>query len=195
MQTNSAITDLWEDAAARDEMLKIGRLYPRFTIFTEFASQETFAKAIGKRSPTLINELSNCFLTTNRLEKITQSVWPEDLAFHTKMVESCYIPLDYLENEFKESMKAGDEQEMQIKPISVRVLDMQWFYTNNHNFVAFSRQLEDMPNSLYSSEFIECLLEENWDALQKTIIIKLFIPYLLYAFSSTFYMKLALAVD
>ena len=52
-----------------------------------------------------------------------------------------------------------------------------------------------MPKSLYSSEFITCLLENNWDALQKTIIIKLFIPYLLYAICSTFYMKLALAVD
>ena len=37
--TESVITELWKDTAARDEMLKIGRLYHRFSVFTEFASQ------------------------------------------------------------------------------------------------------------------------------------------------------------
>ena len=52
--TGSVITELWKDAAARDEMLKIGRLYHRFSVFTEFASQKSFGDAMKMRTPTLI---------------------------------------------------------------------------------------------------------------------------------------------
>ena len=52
---------------------------------------------------------------------------------------------------------------MQMKPMSVDIADMQWFYRNKKNFVAFSKLLQEKPNSLYCSEFIICLLEENWE--------------------------------
>jgi len=100
--TQSLFSKLWQDPATRDVMLKIGRLYPRFTIFTEFASQETFASALKKLTPTLTQELNNCFHDTSRTRMIAQSDWPQDLDFHTKMVESSDITLNYLENAFKE---------------------------------------------------------------------------------------------
>ena len=84
---------------------------------------------------------------------------------------------------------------MQMKPMSVDIADMQWFYRNKNNFVAFSKLLQEKPNSLYCSEFITCLLEENWEELQKDIILKHLVPYLLYAVSSIFYMKYTLAAD
>ena len=67
----SLFSSLWEDPAARDEMLKIGRLYLHFTIFTEIASQETFARALKKFTPTFIQELNKCFLDTDRTRLIT----------------------------------------------------------------------------------------------------------------------------
>ena len=61
MLTKSLFTELQEDTAARDEMLKIGRMYHRFSIFSEFASQDSFANAIRKLTPTLIQELNHAF--------------------------------------------------------------------------------------------------------------------------------------
>ena len=96
--TKSLFSKIWEDPATRDVMLKIGRLYPRFTIFTEFASQDTFASALKKLTPTLTQELNNCFHDTSKTRMIAQSDWPQDLDFQTNMVESSDIPLNYLEN-------------------------------------------------------------------------------------------------
>ena len=73
------------------------------------------------------------------------------------MVESSDISLDYIKDEFKDSSAT------QAKPVSVRMLDMSWFYRGDDNFVAFSKLLENLPNSFYSTEFMQCLLEENWD--------------------------------
>ena len=86
VQTKSVFSELWTDVAARDEMIKIGRMYDRYSIFTEFASQETFKEAIGRRTPTLIQELSHCFQSTFRTRLIAQSEWPEDQEFYSAMI-------------------------------------------------------------------------------------------------------------
>ena len=141
------------------------------------------------RTPTLIQELDHCFQTTYKTRLIVQSEWPHDQSASLQMVESSDVPLNYLTEEFK------DSSAMQVKPVSIRMLDMQWFYRGNDNFVAFSKQLENLPNSFYSTEFLTCLLEENWDEHRDMMVKQLFVPYILYAVCSIWYMKLALATD
>ena len=72
---------------------------------------------------------------------------------------------------------------------------MRWFYRDRSNFVAFSGLLENLPNSFYSSEFIECLLEENWEEHRNIIFTQLFLPYIFYAFCSILFMKFALDAE
>lgn len=52
--------------------------------------------------------------------------------------------------------------------------------------------LQELPNSAYGSEFIDCLLENNWQELKMQILLYYFSTYILYAITSLVYMKLAL---
>jgi hypothetical protein len=70
---------------------------------------------------------------------------------------------------------------------------MGWFYQGERNFVAFSELIQDMPNSVYKSEFVSALLDENWDDLKHEITWKHFSIYFAYAVCSIIYMKLAIA--
>ena len=74
-------------------------------------------------------------------------------------------------------------------------MDLSWFYADRKNFVAFVPYLQGVPSSVYNSEFVSCLLDQNWQDLRDEIKLKFFLPYLIYAFSSIVYMKLALEQD
>ena len=52
--------------------------------------------------------------------------------------------------------------------------------------------LQELPKSAYGSEFIDCLLENNWEELKMQILYYYFSTYILYAITSLVYMKLAL---
>ena len=49
----------------RDSLLKIGRLCPQFTVFTELATQECFSNLIGNLSGAVVKELDHCFMRPN----------------------------------------------------------------------------------------------------------------------------------
>ena len=53
----------------------------------------------------------------------------------------------------------------------------------------------DLPNSVFSSEFINFLLDENWMLLQRHIVRWYFYPYIAYAVFSVVFMKLALVTE
>lgn len=46
---------------------------------------------------------------------------------------------------------------------------------------------------MYSSEFVECLLEQNWGETRRVLIIRYFSVYIIYVVCSILYMKRALA--
>ena len=69
-------------------------------------------------------------------------------------------------------------------------------YQDYKNFVAFSALLKsDLPNSVFNSEFIKFLLDENWTLLQQHVVRWYFYPYIAYASFSVIYMKLALVKE
>ena len=78
--------------------------------------------------------------------------------------------------------------------VSVRLVDMRWFFADRKNFVAFSAMLSpDLPNGVYTSELVECLIDQSWADLRRTMVLRYFIVYLVYACSAIVYMKMALA--
>ena len=54
---------------------------------------------------------------------------------------------------------------------------MTWFYNDNKNFVAFSECLQNMPNTVYTSMFVQVLLDLYWHSTKKDILIKQFLPF------------------
>ena len=52
--------------------------------------------------------------------------------------------------------------------------------------------LQDCPNGVYTSQFIENLLEDNWEAQQRIIIRRYFSVYLFYLITSIVYMRKSL---
>ena len=86
------------------------------------------------------------------------------------------------------------DEETQITACELRICEMGWFYEGKKNFVAFAELIQDMPSSVYSSEFVNALLDENWERVKgDEIKWKYFTAYLLYAICSIVYMKLAIA--
>ena len=116
---------------------------------------------------------------------MTSLEWNPDVDAHTTMAKSCDLDETFFEKEF-------ENDETQTMPVSIRTQDMHWFYRNRNNFVAFSTIISDMPNSVLTSEFVECVLLQNWEAQQKHIARHYFSVYILYAICSICYMKMAL---
>ena len=68
----------------------------------------------------------------------------------------------------QELEQALDDGEEQItRQVKVRTVNLEWLYQNRLNFVSFCTMLEDLPSSVYASEFVECLLDQYWDDLQR----------------------------
>ena len=55
---------------------------------------------------------------------------------------------------------------------------MGWFYKDQMNFVAFSADcLQTLPNTVYTSQFVQSLLNLYWPKTQKAIFLKQFLPF------------------
>jgi len=53
---------------------------------------------------------------------------------------------------YEELLSEYDDR--QVGNVSVRMLDMTWFFRNNKNFVSFATLLQDLSNKAYSSELV-----------------------------------------
>lgn len=74
-------------------MIKVARLYDQFSLFNELESQDDFNTLVNYLTPTVIEELDNCFLSTKMilsggLDGANCNSWPEEDVF-TSMVPSC----------------------------------------------------------------------------------------------------------
>jgi len=61
--------------------------------------------------------------------------------------------------------------------------------------VAFTTILNELPHSFFSSQFVEYLLNQFWPQAQRSIVIRQFLPYVLFICSSVYYMHLQLRDD
>ena len=50
-------------------------------------------------------------------------------------------------------------------------MSLEWLYRDRLNFISFCTMLEYLPNPVYSSELVECLLDQYWKFVQKRIVI------------------------
>lgn len=63
-------------------------------------------------------------------------------------------------DELNELLK--DHEDKAMKAIKVRMINLEWLYRDNRNFVSFCTTLDDLPGPVYSSEFISCILDQYW---------------------------------
>lgn len=134
--------------------MKIGRFSPSFSLLSALQCQEDFRDLFSNSSPTVINELNNCFIEKKSTRMITQVEWPRGMDFFTLRSSSSTINKSELQEGLDED--GGDQITRQVK---VRTMNLEWLYRDRLNFINFCTMLEDLPSPVYSSEFIACLLD------------------------------------
>jgi len=76
--------------------------------------------------------------------------WPQDFNFMSITSRDCWIP----EKKIVADLKQYDDKVTRL--VSVRKLNMEWFYKDQMNFVAFSTDcLQKLPNNVYLSQFVQ----------------------------------------
>ena len=50
-------------------------------------------------------------------------------------------------------------------------MSLEWLYRDRLNFISFCTMLENLPNPVYSSELVECLLDQYWKHEQCRIVV------------------------
>ena len=183
---SSYLTRSIKDSGLRDVLLKIGRTCPSFSLLNTVSSQANFGEWISPCSPETANELDNCFCETKSTRQITLLDWPRDKALLTKCSRKCTITKEELQAELE------DEKDKSTRAITVRVLNLEWFYRDKKNFSAFTTLFDGLPNQVYSSEFLTCLLDQFWEKEKDKILKRRFVPYLLFLIFSTTFMYAAL---
>ena len=104
-------------------------------------------------TPSVIRELNSSFYETKSTRQVTQLDWPRDLELLTMRSSKATIDKD----ELNELLK--DHEDKAMKAIKVRMINLEWLYRDNRNFVSFCTTLDDLPGPVYSSEFISCILD------------------------------------
>ena len=163
LSTQSEITLSMSSPVIRDLLIKTGQLCQQFTLFSELASQDSFEELAKKFTPTVIEELNRCFKSTYRTKNLDTIEWPEDSPSLTSLKQTAYMNKPELEAEIAAKMPDG---ETQVTACELRICEMGWFYEGKKNFVAFAELIQDMPSSVYSSEFVSALLDENWERVK-----------------------------
>ena len=67
------------------------------------------------------------------------------------------------------------------------MIEMNWFFADRRNFVAFSQYLKNRPNKVYSSWLIQILMTQYWATTQRELVYKQFLPFIIRAVLSIVY--------
>lgn len=185
----SLIQDTIKEAGFRDALVKIGRISPIFSLLNALGDQNDFGELVASSSLVVTNELNNCFQETKSTRLITELDWPRDRAILTTRSNKATIKKEDLDE-----LLADDEDKV-TQTIKVKMINVDWLYRDKHNFVSFATLLEELPSTVYASEFIEVLLDQFWSEQQTRIKRWQFYPYLIYAFVAIWFMVLSLTED
>lgn len=71
-------------------------------------------------------------------------------------------------------------------------MDLKWLYRDRKSFIDLLPRLENLPNHVYESRFMDKLLEMHWPRIQSELESWQFYPYLIYCFLQVIYLKKAL---
>lgn len=85
----------------------------------------------------------------------------------TFMSHSSSITMDQIETELEKcnrSRRGVCPKQINLvkRPITVRLIDLGWFFRDKKNFIAFSLNLIDLPKAVYASNFVRCILDQFW---------------------------------
>ena len=149
----SLIQDTIKEAGFRDALVKIGRISPIFSLLNALGDQNEFGELVASSSLVVTNELNNCFQETKSTRLITELDWPRDRAILTTRSNKATIKKEDLDE-----LLADDEDKV-TQTIKVKMINVDWLYRDKHNFVSFATLLEELPSTVYASEFIEVLLD------------------------------------
>ena len=94
--------------------------------------------------------------------------WPMDLKLLTFMSAQSATTKDELKSQIKLARNelrglCRRHCSEAMRPIKVSLLDLDWYFRDRRNFVAFSKLLQYLPKSVYSSELVVCVLDRFWD--------------------------------
>ena len=76
--------------------------------------------------------------------------------------------------------------------VVVGYLPLEWFFADRLNFVAFSTMLTGLSSNFYETAFAKYLLDQFWHVAQREIVLKQFIPYLIFLSIAIYSFHLAL---
>jgi len=137
-----------QNVPLRDIMLKIVRLCPTFTLYEILGDQDDFDSLTdGSVNQEVLHWFDTSLVENAYTRKITILSWPKNCSISVHMSPSVSIQRETLEKEIK-SLHSG---ELMVRPVELGIQDMRWFHHDRKNFIAFSRLLQGLPSSVYSS--------------------------------------------
>ena len=136
-------------------------------------------------SAEVVECLDDCLVDSVSANNITVLLWPQELQKYLYQSESILIDETKLRATMRETVKSNDWLDT---PVSVRRLDLSWFYSDRKNFYSLARSLQNQTSRFYTSEFVTYLLELFWAQSKRTILIRHFLPYLMFVIFSILYM-------
>ena len=82
-----------------------------------------------------------------------------------------------------------------VNAIKVRKFNLTWLFRDGQNFTDLVSILTETDRKeILATEFVKFLLDEFWSSYKRELVLRMFIPYMLYSLSSFgfMYMKLQL---
>ena len=129
-----------QNTETRDALVKIGRASPSFSLLKALSCQQDFKNLFSNSSPTVINELNECFHETKSTRQVTQIEWPRTSDLLTLRSSGAVISRQMLEQALE-----GEDEKI-TRRVKVRTANLDWLYSDRSNFVSFCTMLENSPS-------------------------------------------------
>ena len=85
------------------------------------------------------SEFHKCFIKTAGTTQFTTLEWPKNLESFTYTSTECMITKDEINNYLQGQINRGKLDKLRIRrTVEVRVIDLEWFFADKRNFVAFA---------------------------------------------------------
>ena len=73
-------------------------------------------------------------------------------------------------------------------PVKVKILDIRWLLRDGNTFLDFATIMDEFTyDSLYNTEFLRALTNEFWHIYKLPIVLRAFVPWILYSTLSMVY--------
>ena len=73
-------------------------------------------------------------------------------------------------------IKCKENMDQDLKPVTVSMVNMDWFYRDRKTFSDFAKYMMDKPDALYNTEFVKIMIEHFWKDILWILIVYRAIP-------------------